>query len=184
VRSDIRPRGATGNRGRAAGRPAAEAPWPGPLVTAVLAAARRRAVRDAERQVDTAHLLHALLECDPAAREELERATGDGRQLRTARVLAYLAQRSIGYGLRWRNVVEGPADRAPAPGAVGLSPSAVLALSGADAVAAAAGRTRPAGPDLLAALAADPACRAAEVLRAAGADPARLAPRAARATGS
>ncbi len=184
MRSEIRPGAVTGSRGPAAGRPRADEPWPGPLVTAVLAAARRRAVRDAERQTDTAHLLHAVLECDQAAREELERVAGGDGSLRTARVLAYLAQRSIGYGLRWRAVVEGAGDRAPAPGATGLSPSAVLALSAAGDLAAARGAALPGGPELLSALAADPGCRAAEVLRAAGVDPARLASPVSRATGS
>jgi hypothetical protein len=65
-----------------------------------LAAARRRAVLDGDRQVDTAHLLHSLLEHDPRVRA----AFGGGPQL--ARLLGYLVQRSIGYGLRWQSGVE------------------------------------------------------------------------------
>ncbi|MFE4515464.1 Clp protease N-terminal domain-containing protein, partial [Kitasatospora sp. NPDC056783] len=45
--------------------PASDAP---PLLATVVAAARRRALRDGDRQVDTAHLLHALVESDPEAR--------------------------------------------------------------------------------------------------------------------
>ncbi|MEC3998570.1 Clp protease N-terminal domain-containing protein [Actinacidiphila sp. DG2A-62] len=68
---------------------------------AVAAAARRRAVRDGDRQADTAHLLHSLLERDPAAREACDDGTG-----RIVRVLGYLVQRSIGYGMRWSGSVE------------------------------------------------------------------------------
>ncbi|MEV5346985.1 Clp protease N-terminal domain-containing protein [Streptomyces achromogenes] len=69
-------------------------------LAAVVTGARRRAVRDGDRQTDTAHLLHALLEHDPEARA----AVGEPRRL--ARLLGYLVQRSIGYGLRWRAGVE------------------------------------------------------------------------------
>ena len=47
----------------------------------VIAAARRRAVRDRDRHTDTAHLLHALLEHDSEARaavEEIGTGGGDG----------------------------------------------------------------------------------------------------------
>jgi len=37
-------------------------------LAAVVAGARRRALRDGDRQIDTAHLLHSLLESDPEAR--------------------------------------------------------------------------------------------------------------------
>lgn len=155
------------------------ASWDGAGLRAVIAGARRRAHRDAERQIDTAHLLHALLECDPQARDTLGRvatgAAGGEAALRVARVLAYLAQRSIGYGLRWRSTVEGAAARPPAPGGTGFSPCAVAALGDAAGRTAARGGDRIEGVDLLAALAADPEARAAEVLRAAGVDPARLA---------
>ncbi|GHH26936.1 Clp protease N-terminal domain-containing protein [Streptomyces rubradiris] len=69
-------------------------------LAAVVAGARRRAVRDGDRQTDTAHLLHTLLEHDP----EVRAAVGEPRRL--ARLLGYLVQRSIGYGLRWRADVE------------------------------------------------------------------------------
>ncbi|MER6530258.1 Clp protease N-terminal domain-containing protein [Streptomyces sp. NPDC001508] len=69
-------------------------------LAAVVAGARRRAVRDGDRQIDTAHLLHSLLESDPDVRAVI----GDAPQI--ARLLGYLVQRSIGYGLRWQNSVE------------------------------------------------------------------------------
>ncbi|MFI1768806.1 Clp protease N-terminal domain-containing protein [Streptomyces sp. NPDC020800] len=72
----------------------------GAELTAVVAGARRRAVRDGDRQIDTAHLLHSLLESDP----EVRAVVGDAPQL--ARLLGYLVQRSIGYGLRWQSTVE------------------------------------------------------------------------------
>jgi hypothetical protein len=70
-------------------------------LSAVLATARRRAARGGDRTADTAHLLHGLLESDPAVRESL----GGGWPL-TAKLLGYLAQRCIGYGQRWRHTVE------------------------------------------------------------------------------
>ncbi|MER5718953.1 Clp protease N-terminal domain-containing protein [Streptomyces sp. NPDC002132] len=69
-------------------------------LTSALDGARRRAVRDGDRQIDTAHLLHSLLEHDPQVRA----AFAEGSQL--ARLLGYLVQRSIGYGLRWQSGVE------------------------------------------------------------------------------
>ncbi|MFF9630595.1 Clp protease N-terminal domain-containing protein [Streptomyces fradiae] len=71
----------------------------GAELAAVVAAARRRAARDGDRQIDTAHLLHSLAESHPEVRAAL------GAE-RAARVLAYLVQRSIGYGLRWHGTVE------------------------------------------------------------------------------
>ena len=67
---------------------------------AAVAAARRRALRDGDRQIDTAHLLHSLLEHDPQVRAAFD----GGSQI--ARLLGYLVQRSIGYGLRWQSGVE------------------------------------------------------------------------------
>ncbi|MFD3944707.1 peptidase, partial [Streptomyces sp. NPDC058579] len=67
----------------------------------VVASARRRALRDGDRQIDTAHLLHSLIESDPEVG-----AAFDGGPPQLARVLGYLVQRSIGYGLRWRGSVE------------------------------------------------------------------------------
>ncbi|MFB6838612.1 Clp protease N-terminal domain-containing protein [Streptomyces sp. NPDC056361] len=150
-----------------------------PSLAAVVTGARRRALRDGDRQIDTAHLLHALVESDP----EAGAAFDDARRL--ARVLGYLAQRSIGYGLRWQRSVEDsgagrllPAVRGAEPQgarASGWSPAAAVALEGAFRRAAARGDDRARGLDLLAVIAADPECRAAEVLRRAGVDPAALA---------
>ncbi|MFJ4947392.1 Clp protease N-terminal domain-containing protein [Streptomyces sp. NPDC088760] len=156
----------------------------GAELAAVVAAARRRAVRDRDRQTDTAHLLHALLEHDPEARA----AVGGPR---LARLLGYLVQRSIGYGLRWQAGVEdsGAIPRVPPParpaapgarsapaagqdgparGAEGWSPAASAALAAARARARRRGAPHVSGTDLLAALAADPASRAVEVLEHAG----------------
>ncbi|MFG3346503.1 Clp protease N-terminal domain-containing protein [Streptomyces sp. NPDC048018] len=145
-----------------------------PLVTAVTGA-RRRALRDGDRQVDTAHLLHSLVEADPEAAAVI----GDGHQL--ARVLGYLVQRSIGYGLRWQRSVEDAGSTLPAVrgagNASGWSPAAAAALAGAFERAARRGDRRVRGLDLLAALAADPDHRAAEVLRRAGVDGSALAAR-------
>ncbi|MGW7417092.1 Clp protease N-terminal domain-containing protein [Streptomyces sp. NPDC054863] len=134
----------------------------------VVAGARRRAQRDGDRQIDTAHLLHSLLETDPGVREAFE----GGPQV--ARVLGYLVQRSIGYGLRWQARVEGAAGVTPV---AGWSPAAVAAMEKALARAAergdpqAGGTGLAGGTDLLAALAGDPDCRAVEVLRSAGIEP-------------
>ncbi|WP_405737401.1 peptidase [Streptomyces sp. NBC_01537] len=141
-------------------------------LSAVAAGARRRAARDGDRQTDTAHLLHSLLENDVRARA----AVGE-RQL--VRVLGYLVQRSIGYGMRWRGSVEEPGPEpetvsVPGPAGSGWSPSAAAAISGAAARARDRGVAQPNGTDLLAALASDPRSRAAEVLRRTGTDPRRL----------
>ncbi|MER5542528.1 Clp protease N-terminal domain-containing protein [Streptomyces sp. NPDC001118] len=152
----------------------------GAELTAVVAGARRRAVRDGDRQIDTAHLLHSLLEHDP----EVRAAVGGPPQL--ARLLGYLVQRSIGYGLRWQGSVEDsgalavvPATaavraEAAVPGAreprdtAGWSPAAADALAGARERARLRGEPRVSGVDLLAALSADPGSRAVEVLERAG----------------
>ncbi|MER6998938.1 Clp protease N-terminal domain-containing protein [Streptomyces sp. NPDC000410] len=135
-------------------------------LASVVAGARRRALRDGDRQIDTAHLLHSLIEGDGGARA----AFGDGPQV--ARVLGYLVQRSIGYGLRWQGSVEdsgaGPAVRAAEP--AGWSPSAAAAMEGALVRARLRGGPRATGLDLLAAIAADHRCRAVEVLDRAGVD--------------
>ncbi|MEU0133332.1 Clp protease N-terminal domain-containing protein [Streptomyces sp. NPDC006296] len=144
-------------------------------MTVVVTGARRRAVRDGDRHVDTAHLLHALVESDPAVREVFD----GGPQL--ARVLGYLVQRSIGYGLRWQRTQEDsggfPAVRAPA--GEGWSPSAASAMDRAARSALRRGELQADGLDLLAALAADPRCRAVEVLDRAGVDAGPLGARAA-----
>ncbi|MFI6644198.1 Clp protease N-terminal domain-containing protein [Streptomyces sp. NPDC050504] len=142
----------------------------------VVTGARRRALRDGDRQIDTAHLLHSLLEADSAVREAFD----GGPQL--ARVLGYLVQRSIGYGLRWQGAVE---DSGAVPvvtdvAAPGWSPQAALAMDAALERAAARGEARASGLDLLAALAADRECRAVEVLVRAGVSPDELARRIGR----
>ncbi|MDT9683153.1 Clp protease N-terminal domain-containing protein [Streptomyces sp. TRM76323] len=165
-------------------------------LAAVVAGARRRAARDGDRQIDTAHLLHALVEADPAVRAALGGP-------RAARVLAYLVQRSIGYGLRWRGTVEDfgavppvpdPVRSAPPPVPApflvpaplravaagdppGWSPAASAALEAALDRAGARDEPRARPLDLLAGLAAVPDCRAVQVLARAGVDRARLAAR-------
>ncbi|BAU81812.1 hypothetical protein SLA_0858 [Streptomyces laurentii] len=135
----------------------------------VVAGARRRTLRDGDRQIDTAHLLHSLLETDP----EAGAAFDGGHQV--ARVLGYLVQRSIGYGLRWQRSVEDtggslPVLRVGEPAASGWSPAAAAALGHAFERAARRGDRRVRGLDLLAVLAAEPDSRAGEVLRRAGVD--------------
>nr|WP_229816008.1 Clp protease N-terminal domain-containing protein [Streptomyces lucensis] len=152
-------------------------------LAAVVAGARRRVVRDGDRQIDTAHLLHSLLEHDPEVRAAV------GGPARLVRLLGYLVQRSIGYGLRWQGSVEdsgalsgvpapaAPADHAPPaaprahrgarPGEC-WSPAAAVALARARERARRRGETRATGTDLFAALVADPRSRAAEVLGRAG----------------
>ncbi|MEU1054116.1 Clp protease N-terminal domain-containing protein [Streptomyces sp. NPDC005876] len=144
----------------------------GPELAPVVSGARRRSLRDGDRQIDTAHLLHSLLEHDPGARAVL----GDGPRL--ARVLGYLVQRSIGYGLRWQGSVEDSGAVPVVSAAAGFSPLAAAALDGARARAARRGAPRPGGVDLLAALVADPQARAAEVLGRAGLDPQAVLARA------
>ncbi|WP_308011695.1 Clp protease N-terminal domain-containing protein [Streptomyces plumbidurans] len=140
-------------------------------LAAVVTGARRRAVRDGDRQIDTAHLLHSLLEHDPEVRSVFD----DGPEI--ARLLGYLVQRSIGYGLRWQGSVE---DSGAVPvmedsGAVpvmgesdGFSPLAAAAMDHAGERAAARGTEPARGIDLLACLVADPQARAVEVLDRAG----------------
>ncbi|MFF0776814.1 Clp protease N-terminal domain-containing protein [Streptomyces sp. NPDC003720] len=150
----------------------------GAELAAVVAGARRRAVRDGDRQTDTAHLLHSLLEQDA----EVRAAVGGAPRL--TRLLGYLVQRSIGYGLRWQRAVEGAgvlaAVPAPAPqgseraagGAHGdtghWSPVAAAALEEARRRARRRGAARVCGTDLLAGLVLDPRSRAVEVLERAG----------------
>ncbi|MER7909603.1 Clp protease N-terminal domain-containing protein [Streptomyces sp. NPDC096068] len=158
------------------------APFLTPSLAAVVSGARRRALRDGDRQIDTAHLLHSLVESDPEAAAAFE-----GRE-QLARVLGYLVQRSIGYGLRWQRSVEDSTARRLLPATRGTdlrnartpgwSPAATAALEGALRRAAGRGEQRARGVDLLAVVAADPESRAVEVLRRAGVDPAALAARA------
>ncbi|MEU1460799.1 Clp protease N-terminal domain-containing protein [Streptomyces sp. NPDC005727] len=150
----------------------------GAELAAVVAGARRRAVRDGDRQIDTAHLLHSLLEHDP----EVRAAVGGAPRL--ARLLGYLVQRSIGYGLRWQNAVEGSGALAVVPGPAPRggeragggahrdtghwSPVAAVAVEEARRRARRRGAARTGGTDLLAGLVGDPRSRAVEVLERAG----------------
>jgi len=152
-------------------------------LAAVVAGARRRALRDGDRQIDTAHLLHTLLESDPEVRAVFEGFEGDSPQI--ARLLGYLVQRSIGYGLRWQGSVEdsgalpvlpvaaGTAS-AVAGTAVGWSPVAAGALEEACERAGRRGDARARGVDLLAAIVGDPESRAVEVLGRGGVDAGEL----------
>ncbi|MFG2116944.1 Clp protease N-terminal domain-containing protein [Streptomyces sp. NPDC048718] len=87
----------------------------------VVAGARRRTLRGGDRQIDTAHLLHSLVESDPEAGAAFE----GGHQV--ARVLGYLVQRSIGYGLRWQRSVEETGTVLPVLRSSGEDPSSALA---------------------------------------------------------
>ncbi|WP_308288463.1 Clp protease N-terminal domain-containing protein [Streptomyces macrolidinus] len=140
-------------------------------LTAVVAGARRRALRDGDRQIDTAHLLHTLLESDPEVR-----AVFDGPQV--ARLLGYLVQRAIGYGLRWQSSVEDSGALPVLCEPEGWSPTAAIALEAACVRAERGGHPRTRGLDLLATIVTDPESRAVEVLVRAGVDvealPARI----------
>ncbi|MEU6814311.1 Clp protease N-terminal domain-containing protein [Streptomyces sp. NPDC046860] len=139
-------------------------------LAAAVAGARRRAVRDGDRQIDTAHLLHSLLDSDPEARAAV------GPPL--VRLLGYLVQRSIGYGIGWQRATEGGGAPGPVPrpvrgdgtfeGPERWSPPAAEAMRDARRRAARRGEPRATGIDLLAALVADPRSRAVEVLERAG----------------
>lgn len=139
---------------------------PRPELANALAGARRRAQRDGDGQADTAHLLHALLEHDPASREAVDACEQGGEQL--VKLLGLLVQRNIGYGLKWHGSVE-DSGAVPMARSDGWSPAAAEALEAARKRADARG-DRPAGPDLLAGLVADSECRAVEVMERAGVD--------------
>ncbi|WUL61566.1 peptidase [Streptomyces sp. NBC_00344] len=130
----------------------------------VVTGARRRALRDGDRQIDTAHLLHSVVETDPAVR------TAIGGGPRASRVLGYLVQRSIGYGLRWQGSVEQTGAVPAGPAVAGWSPAAVAAMEGALERARARAEERATALDLLAAVVRDGRCRAVEVLDRAGVD--------------
>ncbi|GAA3814638.1 Clp protease N-terminal domain-containing protein [Streptomyces phyllanthi] len=140
-------------------------------LTAVIAGARRRALRDGDRQIDTAHLLHTLLESD----SEVRAVFGGGPQV--ARLLGYLVQRSIGYGLRWQSGVEDSGAVPVLVGVAGWSPLAAEVLEDACGRAGRRGAGRACGVDLLAAIVAAPASRAVEVLGRAGVDREHLSER-------
>lgn len=141
-------------------------------LAAVVAGARRRALRDGDRQIDTAHLLHTLLESDPEVSVLFE-----GGDPQVARLLGYLVQRSIGYGLRWQTSVEDFGALPVLLGAVGTagwSPVAAGALAEACERAGRRGDARARGVDLLAAIVGDPQSRAVEVLGRGGVDAGEL----------
>ena len=133
-------------------------------LAAVIAGARRRAVRDGDRQIDTAHLLHSLLEHAP----DVYAVFGEGPQI--ARLLGYLVQRTIGYGLRWQGTVEDSGAVPVVMHGEGFSPLAASAMEHAHRRAARRGDTQALGIDLLAAIVVDPQARAVEVLARAGVD--------------
>lgn len=137
----------------------------GPELAEVVAGARRRVVRGGDRHIDTAHLLHSLLESDP----EVRAAFGEGAAV--ARLLGYLVQRSIGYGLRWQGSVEDSGALPVVEGATGFSPLAAVCVERARERAARRGDGVVRGTDLLAALVAEPRARAVEVVRRAGVEP-------------
>ncbi|MET8977187.1 Clp protease N-terminal domain-containing protein [Streptomyces sp. NPDC004539] len=137
-------------------------------LVAAVAGARRRAVRGADRQIDSAHLLHSLLESDIEVRRVFEE--GD----RVARVLGYLVQRSIGYGLRWQNGVEDSGALPVVTVTEGFSPVAAVAIETARVRAERRGAGAAQGVDLLAGVLADPRSRAVEVLARAGVDAGEL----------
>lgn len=129
----------------------------------MVAGARRRALRDGDKQIDTAHLLHSLLESDPEVRAVFD----SGPQV--ARLLGYLVQRSIGYGLRWQSTVE-DSGAVPMVPEAGWSPAAAGAMEEACERAVLRGDERARGVDLLAVVLVDPQSRAVEVLGRAGVD--------------
>ncbi|MEU6350732.1 Clp protease N-terminal domain-containing protein [Streptomyces sp. NPDC047072] len=161
--------------GPPSGGPDADARLSAELAT-VISGARRRALRDGDRQIDTAHLLHSLLESDPEAYALFE------SEPQLPRLLGYLVQRSIGYGLRWQGTVEdsgavpvvtAPEDSGAVPVVTadeGFSPLAAGAMEYACARADRRGDALARGTDLLAAILVDPGSRAAEVLGRAGID--------------
>ncbi|MGX1371550.1 ATP-dependent Clp protease ATP-binding subunit ClpA [Streptomyces canus] len=135
-----------------------------PELTAVVSGARRRALRDGDRQIDTAHLLHSLLDADAEAYAVL------GAEPQLPRLLGYLVQRSIGYGLRWQGTVEDSGAVPVVTAAEGFSPLAAGAMDHACARAERRADGPARGIDLLAAILADPGSRAVEVLTRAGID--------------
>ncbi|MCX4910425.1 Clp protease N-terminal domain-containing protein [Streptomyces sp. NBC_00878] len=145
-------------------------------LAAVVIGARRRALRDGDRQIDTAHLLHTLLESAPEVRAPFDSDS------QVARLLGYLVQRSIGYGLRWQSSVE-DSGAIPTVTEDGWSPVAVGALEVAYERALRRGDERAGAVDLLAAIVAEPESRAVEVLGRAGVDVAALLARIDAAAG-
>jgi hypothetical protein len=136
----------------------------------VAARARRRALRAGDPEVDTGHLLHALLETDESA---LDVAAPLPTQ--ATRLMGYLVQRAIGFGRLWR-FGEGVTDRERERSAgLAWSATARRALE-----RAAHGEVHGDGEtvlDLLRELAAVPDSRAVEILRGAGIDPSAVVQR-------
>jgi ATP-dependent Clp protease ATP-binding subunit ClpA len=133
-------------------------------LAAVVSGARRRALRGGDRQIDTAHLLHSLLDADAEAYAVLD------AEPQLPRLLGYLVQRSIGYGLRWQAAVEDSGAVPVVTAAEGFSPLAAGAMDHACARAEHRADGPARGTDLLAAILADPESRAVEVLTRAGID--------------
>jgi len=144
---------------------------PGSL-SRIAAGARRRALRAGDAEVDTGHLLHALLESD-------DRALGltAPQAAQSTRLMGYLAQRSIGFGREWRSGEGAGSHRAQERNRLRWSRSAGDALEQASRVALARSGQEADALDLLAQLAADPSCRAVEILCGAGVDPGAVAAR-------
>ena len=130
----------------------------------MVSGARRRALRDGDRQIDTAHLLHSLLDADAEAYAVFE------AEPQLPRLLGYLVQRSIGYGLRWQGTVEDSGAVPVVTTAEGFSPLAGGAMEYACARAGRRDDGPARGTDLLAAILVDPEARAVEVLTRAGID--------------
>ena len=131
----------------------------------VAARARRRALRAGDPEVDTGHLLHALLETDDSAL-----GVAAPLPMQATRLMGYLVQRSIGFGRLWR-FGEGVTDRERERSA-GLAWSA----SGAGALGRAY-RAEGTVLDLLRELATVADSRASEILRGAGIDPSAVVQR-------
>lgn len=138
----------------------------------VAARARRRALRAGDAEVDTGHLLHALLESD-------ERVLGlvAPQTTQSTRLMGYLVQRSIGFGRDWRSGEGAGLHRAQERTVVRWSRSAGDALERASRSALIPPGGEADALDLLAQLAADPSSRAAEIMRGAGVDPAAVVAR-------
>ena len=138
---------------------------PGGALEPVAARARRRAVRAGDAEIDTGHLLHALLESDERVLALVARLP-----TQTTRLMGYLAQRSIGFGRDWRPGEGADVSQADLSAPPGWSRSAAAALGRAELAALIRDDGGPDPLDLLAELVCDPECRAAEVLVGAGID--------------
>ena len=139
----------------------------------VAARARRRAVRAGDGEVDTGHLLHALLESD-------DRVLGLAAPLpaQATRLMGYLVQRSIGFGRAWKSDEGVELRRLGDHATLRWSTPAEYALQQAARAALVRPGTAEADAlDLLAALAEDPRSRATEIMRGAGVDPEAVAAR-------